>query len=116
MLIIVETLNELCTVILVHHITVYMDHKNLKYDNFTIERVLIWHLLLEEYVPTIKYIKGPDNYESRALIRLLLIKSDIAERNIARENLSEIYCVSKFDGGTLPLTYQMIDKYHQKDK
>ena len=32
--------------------------------------------MLEEYVPTIKYIKGPDNYEVYAFIRLIIIKYD----------------------------------------
>ena len=50
------------------------------------------------------------------LIRLLLIKSDITEREITKENLSEIYCIDKVDGVTFPLTYLIIDKYQHKDK
>ena len=42
-------------------ITVYTDHKNIMYDNFKTERVLLFSLILEEYTLPIKYIKGPDN-------------------------------------------------------
>ena len=44
---IVETLKTFCTVILGHHITVNTNHKNLTYENFTMEIVLHCHLLLE---------------------------------------------------------------------
>ena len=56
-----------------------MDHKNLIFDNFTTERVLSWHLMLEEYGLEIKYIKGTDNDAADALSRLLLIHSDVTE-------------------------------------
>ena len=48
--------------------------------------------------------KGPDNDAADALIRTLLMDSDITERNITREYLSEIYGVNKLDGNKLPLT------------
>ena len=37
--------------------TVYTDHKNIMYDNFTTKRVLYWLFVSEEYGLTIKYIK-----------------------------------------------------------
>ena len=37
---IAETLKELCTSILGHHITVYKEQDNITYDNFITERVL----------------------------------------------------------------------------
>ena len=37
-------------------IAIYMHHKNITYENFKTEIVLLWHLLLEEYGPTKIYI------------------------------------------------------------
>ena len=44
-------------------ITVYTDHKNLMQNalGLTSDRVYHWRLLLEEYNPTIKYIKRIHN-------------------------------------------------------
>ena len=69
---------------------------------------------LDECRPIIKYIKGTDNYAGDALIRILLIKSDVTEGKITRENLGDIYCVDKLDDNTFPLTYQMIEKHQRK--
>ena len=41
-----EILKELRTIILGRPITVYRDHKNLTFDNFTTEEVLCWWLIL----------------------------------------------------------------------
>ena len=57
----VEILKYLCMLLLGNRITVYMDHKNIMYKNFITEIFICWHLMLEEYGPTINYIKGPDN-------------------------------------------------------
>ena len=109
-------IKEFRTVILVHRITVYTNHKNLTFENFTTERVLRWRLMLEEYGSEIKYINVPDNDASDALSRLPLINSDVTESNVTREQLSEIYGDEKLDGNTFPLTYLTINKYQRKDK
>ena len=72
-----ETLKEFRKILLGRRITVYKDHKNLEFDNFTIERVLRRRLMLEEYGPKIKYIKGPDNDAEDSLSRIPLINSDV---------------------------------------
>ena len=72
--------------------------------------------MLEEYVPEIKYIKGPDNDASDAFSKLLLINSDAIESGVTREQLAERYGVNQLDGDTLPLTHQTINKYQRKDK
>eukprot|EP00804_Cyclotella_cryptica_P029199 CCRYP_005341-RE/>CCRYP_005341-RE protein AED:0.39 eAED:0.39 QI:0/0/0/1/0/0/3/0/609 len=53
-------------------ITVYTDHKNLMQDalGLTSDRVYRWRLLLEEYYPTIVYIKGIHNTVADAISRL----------------------------------------------
>ena len=52
--------------------TVYTDHKNLMQDalGLTSDRVYRWRLLLEEYGPTIVYIKGIHNTVADAISRL----------------------------------------------
>jgi hypothetical protein len=53
-------------------ITVYTDHKNLVQDalGLTSDRVCHWRLILEEYGPTILYIKGIHNTVADAISRL----------------------------------------------
>ena len=68
-----ENIKEFRTILLERRITVYTDHKNITFENFTTERVLRWRLMLEEYGPEIKYIKGPDNDAADAVSRLPLI-------------------------------------------
>ena len=57
---IVETLKEFKGMLWSQTITVYTDHKNIMQDDLglTSDRVYRWRLLLEEYGPTIEYIKG----------------------------------------------------------
>ncbi len=56
---IVETLKEFKDMLWGQLITVYTDHKNLMQDalGLTSVQVYHWRLLLEEYSPTIEYIK-----------------------------------------------------------
>ena len=72
MLSIVETLKEFRGILLGHEINVYTDHKNLTHDNSasTSQRAMRWRVLLEEFGPNIKYIKGIDNTVADALSRL----------------------------------------------
>ena len=53
-------------------ITVYTNHKNLIQDalGLTSDRVYHWRLLLEEYGPTIEYIKGIHNTVADAISQL----------------------------------------------
>ena len=85
-----ETLKDFRKILLGHRITVYEDHKDIKFENFTTEIVLRWSPMLEEYGPEIKYTKGTDNDAVDALSRLPSINSDITESNITREQLAEI--------------------------
>ena len=62
-----ETLKEFLNILLGHQITVYTDHKNLTYKHFNTERVMLWRLILEEFGPELKYIKGENNIVANAL-------------------------------------------------
>ena len=69
---IVETLKEFRNILLGHKIKVFTDHKNLTQDalGYTSERVMRWRLLMEEFGPDIKYIKGKANSVADAISRL----------------------------------------------
>ncbi len=53
-------------------IKVFPDHKNLTRDalGLTSDRVYRWRLLLKEYAPEIKYIKGIQNTVADAILQL----------------------------------------------
>ena len=72
LLVIVETLKEFKGMLWGQPMTVYTDHKNLMQDTLglTSDRVYRWRLLLEEYGPTIVYIKGIHNTVADAISRL----------------------------------------------
>ena len=69
---IVETLKEFKGMLWGQTINVFTDHKNLMQQalGLTSDRVYRWRLLLEEYGPTIEYIKGIDNTVADAISRL----------------------------------------------
>ena len=67
---IVAYLKEFCNILLWHQITVYTDHKILSYKKFNTERVMRWSLILKEFGPELKYIKGENNVVADALSRI----------------------------------------------
>ena len=69
---IVESLKEFITIPLGQKLGIYTDHKNLTYNSFHTNRVLRWRLILEQYGPDIKYIKGEKNIVADAQSRLPL--------------------------------------------
>jgi hypothetical protein len=70
LLAIVETLQEFCNIFLGQQILVVTDHQNLTYKRFNTERVMRWHLIIEEYGPEFYYVKG-----SKKLLLMLLAAS-----------------------------------------
>ena len=62
-----ETLKEFRNILLGHQITFYTNHKSLTYKMFNTERVMRWRLILEEFRPKLKYIKGENNVIADAL-------------------------------------------------
>jgi putative transposase len=72
MLSIVETLNEFRTMLLGYCIKIYTDHENLTRLTTVSKspRIQRWRWTIEEFGPTIEYIKGPRNVVADALSRL----------------------------------------------
>ena len=48
-----KTLQEFRTILLCQILIIYTDNKNLKYNNFNTDILLIWIIILEEYGPDI---------------------------------------------------------------
>ncbi len=67
---IVETLKEFRTILLGQKLVVHTDHKNLTYKNFNTDRVIRWRLIVEEFNPEFRYIKGEKNVVADLLSRL----------------------------------------------
>jgi hypothetical protein len=70
LLAILEMLCEYKCILLGHLITIYTDHKNLTFSNFTTNRVNCWRLIVEEYGPKIVYLPGKRNIIANALSHL----------------------------------------------
>ena len=108
---IVETLKEFRNILLGHQITVYTDHKNLTYKFLNTERVMRWRLILEEFGPELKYIKGENNVVADALSRL--------EKSPNQEilNISERYGYNDEDmpDSAYPIRYHDIAKAQETD-
>ena len=94
-----------------HQITVYTDQKNLTHKNINTERVMRWRLILEEFGPELKYIKGENNAVANALSRLEM--SD----NQEILNISELYYYDDEDlpDSTSSIGYHDIAKAQETD-
>ena len=67
---IVETLKEFRNILLGQQIIVHTDHKNILYKKLSSDRIIRWRLLLEEYGPEYKHVKGQNNMVTDALSRM----------------------------------------------
>jgi RNase H-like domain found in reverse transcriptase/Integrase zinc binding domain/Reverse transcriptase (RNA-dependent DNA polymerase) len=115
LLAIVETLKEFRNILLGQKITIYTDHKNLTHKNFNTDRVMRWRLILEEYGPTLKYIKGETNIVADALTRLDI--TQLKHPNTQESQMAECLGLASTDlpDDAYPLTYKNIMREQQKD-
>ena len=113
LLAIIETLKEFKNILLGQQIVVYTDHKNLTYNNFNTECIMTWWLLIEEFGPTIEYIKGPKNIIADASSRLDLVS---LPSNV--QDLANCYGLDKDDlpSNAFLITYQLINHEQKKIK
>ena len=108
-----KLLKEFKNFLLGQEIVVYTNHKNLTYKNFNTECIMRWRLLMEEFGPTIEYIKGPKNIVANVLSRLDLILSPSNVQDIA-----DCYGLDKDDlpSDAFLITYQLINRKQNNDK
>ena len=105
---IVEILKEYRTILLGNKIVIYTDHKNLECKNFKVDRVIRWRLILEEYAPTIQYIKGKANQAADALSRLPM--TPVEEDTLLNE---QCFLLEHWD---YPLAFDCLQEHQRKDK
>ena len=124
LLAIVETLKEFRNILLGHDITVYTDHKNLTYKVFNTQRVMRWRLIIEEFSPTLVYLKGEHNPVADALSRLHLEPTPRSEcddtvlETPSTRKLAEAFPIEEEDvpQWSLPISFKLLYKEQLKDK
>ena len=84
---IVETLKAYRNILLGHKIVVHTDHKNLVYKTFNTERVMRWRLLIEEFGPELRYIKGEQNIVADVLSRYNMSQQDFSLEAFAFDHI-----------------------------
>ena len=67
---IVETLKEFKNILFGQKIIVHTDHMNIVYSALSNDRITRWRMLLEEFGPTYKHVKGKDNVVADALSQM----------------------------------------------
>ena len=112
---IVETLKEFRNILLGQKIVVHTDHKNLTCKNFNTARVMRWRLILEEYGPELRYIKGEHNIVADTLSRLKMLESDDSKEQMDPGEIAELFAVDEEDfPENFPISYDEI-QLRQKD-
>jgi hypothetical protein len=109
---IVETLKEFRNILLGQHIVVHTDHQNLTHKNFNTKRVMRWRLIIEEFGPTMEYIKGPKNIVADTLSHLEMTS------NMESLDMADCYGLNSDDlpEDAFPISYTLIDHKQKKDK
>jgi hypothetical protein len=102
-------------------ITIYTDHQNLTYKDFNTERVLRWHLIIEEFGPQIKHIDGKDNIVADTLSHLSISPTPMFTPEDIKTNLVEatkLFDTTKTDlpNDAFPVIYQLLAKEQHKGK
>jgi len=120
---IVEILKEYRNMLLGYPITIYSDHKNLVHETeinaMNSSRMIRWRLLIEEFGPTIKYIKGEDNIEADQLSRLDIEDSvDWNEYAFLNEKLIEVFLFhpALAQGREFPVDLSLIARSQRNDE
>jgi hypothetical protein len=106
LLVIVEpALHEYKCILLGHLITIYTNHKNLTFSNFTTDGITRWQLIVEEDGPSIVYLPGKCNIIADALSRLPKLKELHDESTF----LEEIFAFDK-QLNAFPIAFDLISK------
>ena len=129
---VVMTLREFRNILLGQKIVIFTDHKNLESDfsNMTSQRSIRWRMLVEEFGPTITYIKGTSNTVADALSRLdftgnpseskvnknFCTVARLATRNTYSEKLYAAKLQLKEDLELSPVDMEEISSCQEKDK
>jgi hypothetical protein len=107
-----ETFEEYRSMLYGADIVVHTDHKNLAQRDLKSQRLLHWHLLLEEFSPTFEYLPGPTNTIVDALswLPITSISKEKAETKLCETLLYYPEEVDQFS-----LDFQSIATAQQQD-
>jgi hypothetical protein len=94
---IVECLKQFRNIVFGYEIIVYSDHKNLVHAATVSEsqRVMRWRLLLEEYGPDIRHIKGVDNVVADAIRRWPMENDDEPSTDKVQSHMNELFNIGR---------------------
>ena len=113
---IVETLKEFRNILLGQKIVVHTDHKNLTCKNFNTDRVMRWRLILEEYGPELRYIKGENNIVADALSRLNILNNDGTSEQMEAGEIAELMAADEEEfPSTFPISFPEIQQRQEGD-
>jgi RNase H-like domain found in reverse transcriptase len=87
---VVETLKEFRTLLYGQRVIVHTDNKNIIYGNLANNCIARWQLLLEEYSPEIRHIKGKDNVIADTLSRMDATENSADTPKVCAFTLSSI--------------------------
>ena len=73
-----------------------------------------WHLLVEEFGPTITYVKGQHNIVADALICMNRTDFSDEHNTYTIHHYAECFGINDLPNDTFPLTYELIDREEQK--
>jgi hypothetical protein len=108
----VETLKEFRDILLGHQVIVHTDNKNLTFKTFNTKRVMRWRLVLAEFGPELRYIKGKRNGVADALSHLNMDK----ENEVFNISDAFGYNYDDLPADTFPVKYCTLAKAQEKDK
>ena len=121
---IVECIREFRNILFGYPIEVYSDHKNLV-NAATVsqsQRVMRWRMILEEFGPNIRHIKGEDNIVADAISRLPTASQDPSEHSTEVLGLQNEMFLTQYESMVLddsdegfPLELSKVRKTQQKE-
>ncbi len=110
-------LKEFCNILLGQQVVVHTDHLNLTHKQFNTDRVIRWHLILEEYGVSLTYVKGTTNIVADALSRLSGLEDLNFHTLVSDTDLANLFLNERADDALIyPLDLVTIDKAQQNDK
>jgi transposase InsO family protein len=125
MLSMVEALKEFRTMIFGYPIDVYTDHLNWTHDKILRNAcVMRWRLFIEDFAPTLHYIKGKKNVEADALSRLHKVAEAFANlsfgyaiktRDEAYALMNEVFEEAPWRKFHQPITFAEISRKQKND-
>ncbi|KAG7357555.1 reverse transcriptase RNA-dependent DNA polymerase [Nitzschia inconspicua] len=114
MLSIVEALKEFRTMIYGYPIDIHTDHKNWTHDKtFRNARVMNWRMFLEDYAPSLHYVKGESNEIADALSRLPFTTS--IEDSSYYSVIEDCFDIAPWQRQRQLITFETINKEQLKD-